>query len=42
MSNIISLGKYHLGLVKTSLSSEVVLILAGLHSEILLYMTDVK
>ena len=35
ISNIISCGKYHLGLGKTGLDSEVVLILGGLNSDIL-------
>ena len=42
ISNIISLEKYHLGLGKTSLNSEVVLILGGLNSDILLYLYYVK
>ena len=34
---MISYGKFHLGLAKTGLNSEVVLILGGLNREILLY-----
>ena len=37
ISNIILQGKYHLGPRKTGLNSEVVLILGGLNSNILLY-----
>ena len=37
ISNIISLGKYHIGLGKTGLDIGVVLILGGLNSDILLY-----
>ena len=36
--NMISYGKYHLGLAKTGLNSEVVLNLSDLNSDILLYM----
>ena len=38
ISNIISQGKYHMGLGKTGLNSEVVLILGGLNSDILLLL----
>ena len=38
ISNIISLGEYHLGLEKISLNSEMVLISSGLNSDILLYV----
>ena len=38
ISNIISKEKYRLGLAKTGLNSEVVLILSGLNCEILLYI----
>ena len=38
ITSILSLGKYHLGLAKTGLISEVVLILGGLNSEIFLYI----
>ena len=38
ISNMISLGKYHLGLSKASFNSEGVLILGGLNSDILLYI----
>ena len=37
ISNIISKGKYNLGLGKTGLNSEVVLILGGLNRDVLLY-----
>ena len=36
--NTISYEKYHLGLAKTGLNSEVVFISSGLNSEILLYV----
>ena len=36
ISNIKSYGKFHLGLAKTGLKSEVALVLIGLNSEILL------
>ena len=42
ISNIISKEKYHFGLGRTGLNSEVVLKLAGLNSDILLYIPNVR
>ena len=38
LSNLESYGKYHLGLAKTGLKSEVVLLSSGLNSRIALYV----